>query len=46
MPAGRRGRLVTVSEVVDNTEVTDVQKTAGKKGIWYSNLAVIGAGTG
>ena len=46
MPAGRRGRVVTVSEVVDNSEVIDVEKTAGKKGRWYSNGMVIGAGTG
>ena len=46
MPAGRWGRVVTVSEVVDNREVIDVEKTAGKEGIWYSNGMVIGAGTG
>ena len=41
MPAGRWGRVVTVSEVVDNREVIDVEKTAGKKGIWFSNGMVM-----
>ena len=43
MPADRRGRVVTVSKVLDNSEDIDVEKKAGKKGIWYSNDMVIGA---
>ena len=37
MPAGRRRREVTIGEVVDNSEIVDVEKTAGKKDIWYSH---------